>query len=139
MGLPYLRHQSRAEERPQDRPGVARHGVVARPLFDRDLRHLEGSWWGIETALHADRHSAPALQRSLSRLDRGVLDADEGSPRARTDQRQDTCPGENLQNRADQDEALSEKGVERGLGAATYNPTFRGLSRSRHGLTTRRK
>jgi uncharacterized protein YndB with AHSA1/START domain len=44
---------------------------------------------GVQTAIHADRHSSASLRRSLPWMDRGVLDADEGNVCAGDDRREE--------------------------------------------------
>jgi hypothetical protein len=61
--------------------------LVARSLLDRNFRHHEGQRW-FETQIHPNRHSPASIQRSLPRVDRDLLDTNEGNIRDGDDQRE---------------------------------------------------
>src|SRR6202011_4665453 len=80
------RFQSRAAAGTQDRAGLARQGLVARSLFDRNVR-AAGAGWRHRTQLHPDRRPAAPLRRPFNRVDLGLLAADAGVVRERRAQR----------------------------------------------------
>jgi hypothetical protein len=68
VGRPYLRPGAAAGT--EDRAGLACQGLVARSLFDRDIRS-ERSGRRHRTALHPNRRPAASLRRPLKSVDFG--------------------------------------------------------------------
>lgn len=101
------------------RPGekivqVARYWMVAGALHRRHLRDHESPRWR-EAEIYPDRHSVCSLQRSLPRMDRDLLDANEGGIRDRHDQPTNQGSSEDRPRAAHQDGSLPTLDIQRGI------------------------